>query len=84
MLEKLRQRMEKARDLAQDAATKVLVEKVSEEVFNYRYNTCSGCDKLYKLTDTCKVCGCFMKVKAWMPRQACPINKWPSVTINKE
>lgn len=78
MLEKLKQKMEQARDAAQQAAASALTHKVSKEVYNYRYNTCSGCEKLYKLTDTCKVCGCFMKVKAWMPNQSCPIGKWPA------
>lgn len=76
MLEKLKQSMERARDAVQEAAAKTLSDKVSEEVYNYRYNICSNCDKLYKLTDTCKVCGCFMKVKCWMPKQECPIGKW--------
>jgi len=76
MLNKLKERMEKARDVAQEAATNLLSRKVSIEVQEYRYNTCSGCEKLYKPTDTCRVCGCFMKVKTWMPEQECPIKKW--------
>jgi rRNA maturation endonuclease Nob1 len=78
MLTKLKERMERARDIAQEAASNVLVYKVSAEVQAYRYNTCQGCEKLYKLTDTCKVCGCFMKVKTWMPNQECPLKKWPT------
>ena len=77
MLEKLKQRMEQVRDAAENTASSMLTNKVSEEVQQYRYNICQGCEKLYKLTDTCKVCGCFMKVKTWMPKQECPIGKWP-------
>jgi hypothetical protein len=77
MLEKLKQRMEHVRDAAENAASKMLVDKVSEETQEYRYGICKSCEKLYKPTDTCKVCGCFMKVKTWMPNQSCPIGKWP-------
>jgi len=80
MLDKLKKNMERARDAAQAIATSVLIHKVSEEVYNYRYNICSECPKLYKPTDTCKLCGCFMKVKCWMPQQACPAGKWPAET----
>lgn len=81
MLNKLKERMEQVRDLAQEAAAGVLIHKVSEEVQTYRYNICQSCEKLYKPTDTCKVCGCFMKVKTWMPNQECPLKKWPMAPV---
>jgi hypothetical protein len=84
MLDKLKERMEKARDAAENAAASILRNKVDESIQQYRYNICTGCDKLYKPTDTCKVCGCFMKIKTWIPNQACPLNKWPTVPVNKE
>lgn len=82
MLEKLKQRMEQVRDAAEDAASKMLIDKVSPETQQYRYDICKSCEKLYKPTDTCKVCGCFMKVKTWMPHQSCPLGKWPSEIKN--
>lgn len=82
MLEKLKQRMGQTRDAVQEIAANALSDKVSEEVYIYRYGICSDCDKLYKPTDTCKLCGCFMKVKCWMPHQSCPIGKWPSKIKN--
>ena len=77
MLNKLKEKMEQLRDAAENAATSVLVSKVSTEVQEYRFNICQGCDRLYKPTDTCKACGCFMKVKTWLPNQECPLKKWP-------
>jgi len=80
LLNKLKERIEKARDVAENAAAKLIVIRVHEEVQKERYDICQGCEKLYKLTDTCKVCGCFMKVKTWMPNQECPLKKWPKAT----
>lgn len=77
MLDKLKQRMENVRDSVQAAGATLLTRKVDPETQAYRYNICQGCEKLYKMTDTCKVCGCFMKVKTWMPNQECPLKKWP-------
>jgi rRNA maturation endonuclease Nob1 len=79
MLEKLKQRMEQVRDKGEDVAIGLLTNKVSDDIQKYRYDICQGCEKLYKPTDTCKMCGCFMKVKTWMPLQKCPIDKWPTV-----
>lgn len=84
MLDKLKQQMEKVRDSAEGIAANMLTNRVSEETQQYRYNICRDCDKLYKLTDTCKVCGCFMKVKTWMPQQSCPLKKWPIAPVSTD
>jgi rRNA maturation endonuclease Nob1 len=76
MLEKLKNRLENIRDTTQNLSASLLIDKVSDEIQAYRYNICQECPKLYKPTDTCKVCGCFMKVKTWMPNQSCPLKKW--------
>jgi rRNA maturation endonuclease Nob1 len=76
MLEKLKNRLENIRDTTQNLGASLLTDKVSDEIQAYRYNICQECPKLYKPTDTCKVCGCFMKVKTWMPKQSCPLKKW--------
>ena len=76
MLSKLKERMAQARDAAQATAANMLASRVSPEVQEYRYSMCQACEKLYKPTDTCKACGCFMKVKTWIPQQTCPLKKW--------
>lgn len=80
MLEKLKQRLEYVRDLAEYAAAEAFVgNKVSTEIHEFRYAICQECPFLYKPTDTCKKCGCFMKIKAFMPKHSCPIGKWPAI-----
>jgi len=79
MLDKLKQKMEEVRDAAQAASASLLSQKVDPEIQLMRYNICQECPHLYKPTDTCKKCGCFMKVKTWMPKQSCPIKKWIAV-----
>lgn len=83
MLNKLKDKLSSIRDASQAAAAEVLRHKVSPEIQAYRYGICQSCEKLYKPTDTCKACGCFMKVKTWMPGQKCPLNKWLAVEINQ-
>lgn len=78
MLNKLKERLEHVRDAAENAAASILTKKVNIEVQQHRYSICQECPKLYKPTDTCKVCGCFMKVKTWIPNQECPLKKWPT------
>lgn len=58
--------------------------KVSPEIQKERYDICLGCDKLYKPTSSCRVCGCFMQLKTWMPEQRCPLNKWLEVSAMEE
>ena len=52
------------------------IEKLSEEVANKRLDICLGCDRLIKLTNQCKECGCFMNLKTKLPNATCPIGKW--------
>jgi rubrerythrin len=73
MLNKLQEKLKAAAEAAKDLPEMI---KVPEEVQAERFSKCEGCEKLYRPTYTCKVCGCFMKVKTWMPSQACPIGKW--------
>lgn len=58
--------------------------KVSPEIQKERMDTCLACEKLYKPTSTCKVCGCFMQVKTWLPEVKCPIDKWPAVKVEED
>ena len=52
------------------------IEKLPKIDFNKRLNICLGCDRLIKLTNQCKECGCFMDLKAQLPHATCPIGKW--------
>lgn len=83
MLDKLKEKMESLRNTTEDAAVQMLTDKVSPEIQEMRFNTCLSCEKLYKPTDTCKVCGCFMRIKTWMPSVSCPLNKWGIDTSSK-
>lgn len=49
---------------------------VDEDTRNRRYTMCLDCDRLLKLTRTCKECGCFMSMKTWLKGAYCPIGKW--------
>jgi len=74
MLSKLKQRVESYRSGMNNID--LIPNKVSQEIHDHRWNICSTCDKLWKPTSSCKVCGCFMKIKTWMPNQRCPLDKW--------
>lgn len=47
-----------------------------KETRTERFEICKSCEHLFKLTNTCKKCGCFMKAKTWLASAKCPINKW--------
>ncbi len=45
-----------------------------------RLLTCQFCPHMKKIPiagPQCRLCGCFMKVKARLPDATCPANKWP-------
>lgn len=48
----------------------------TSEIRNNRLDICMSCDRLFKLTKTCKECGCFMGLKTWLKYDSCPLNKW--------
>ena len=77
MLNKLKERLEVLRNKTEELAAEVFLEyKVPDHIQQERYSVCQSCEHLYRPTDTCKKCGCFMQVKTWMPNQSCPIKKW--------
>lgn len=76
MAEKIAARIEQT---AADALESINV-KVKGHIQKERYDICLSCDKLYLPSKTCKVCGCFMNIKTWMPKQSCPLKKWEAVT----
>jgi len=52
---------------------------VDEETFAYRLGICRECPEYFKFTGNCKVCGCFMRVKASIGTLKCPLNKWRAI-----
>ena len=47
-----------------------------EDIVNKRLDICKGCEFLFKPTNTCKKCGCFMDVKTKIATSSCPVGKW--------
>ena len=53
------------------------MKRVTADVQQKRLRTCATCE--HHTGVRCKLCGCFTNVKAWLPHEDCPINKWPKV-----
>ena len=55
---------------------------VSDAEYNYRLDVCEGdekyppCEKYKDSTQQCMACGCFLKAKANLQGESCPLNKW--------
>ena len=47
-----------------------------DELAAYRLEICKGCEWFRPKTQTCKKCGCFMKLKTTLEKAKCPIGKW--------
>lgn len=47
-----------------------------EELVNSRLKICRGCEFFRPKTETCRKCGCFMKLKTMLENAKCPIDKW--------
>lgn len=75
---KLAEKMKKVRDAVEQTAINAIPEsaKVPEEISQSRWDICSNCEFLYKPTNTCKKCGCFMVLKTTLKAASCPIKKW--------
>jgi rRNA maturation endonuclease Nob1 len=48
----------------------------SQELFTVRMNICGVCRYHDEDSDTCEVCGCFLKIKARMKHEHCDLKKW--------
>jgi tetratricopeptide (TPR) repeat protein len=48
---------------------------VSPAMQQKRLRVCTTCE--HHTGVRCKICGCFTSVKAWLPHENCPIEKWP-------
>ncbi len=49
---------------------------VDGDVKESRLRICRACPEFAKTTATCKVCGCFMKIKTTLKTANCPKDKW--------
>ena len=50
---------------------------VTDEVYNDRLNICKECVYYFRPTGSCKVCLCFMSIKARISMMECPQKYWP-------
>ena len=50
--------------------------RVDPVVRDERMAVCQKCPRLFKLTHTCKECGCFMALKTKLKDATCPLGKW--------
>lgn len=57
---------------------------VPQGVYDWRYETCKGCEFFSKATKTCTKCHCFMKVKCAMGHAFCPEDKWGQYDLELE
>jgi hypothetical protein len=80
---KLKEKMMALKDATQAKAVELLPDKVPTEIQQQRWDTCNSCEKLYRPTSTCKICGCFMQVKTHLASSKCPIDKWGRVEPNQ-
>jgi hypothetical protein len=53
---------------------------VKENIYKDRINICKGCTYYFKLTGSCRVCKCFMKIKARIAPMSCPKGYWNKTT----
>jgi len=47
-----------------------------EDLAQYRLEICKQCKFFREHTQTCRKCGCFMKLKIKLEKAKCPIGKW--------
>ena len=48
----------------------------NDEIVKSRLEICKACDYFRPKTETCRKCGCFMKLKTTLENAKCPIGKW--------
>jgi hypothetical protein len=47
-----------------------------EDLVKSRLEICRACEFFRPKTETCRKCGCFMKLKTMLEKARCPIDKW--------
>ena len=59
------------------AVKKNVVRRIaSTEVISTRLEICNSCEHLFKPTNQCTQCGCFIEAKVRLKGSSCPIDKW--------
>ena len=48
----------------------------NDEIVKSRLEICKTCDYFRPKTETCRKCGCFMKLKTKLENAKCPVGKW--------
>ena len=56
---------------------------VPNEVYKDRMAICKECTHYFKPTGSCKICKCFMKIKARIGSQECPQKYWAKTSEMK-
>lgn len=83
----LRERILNARDAAQRVITRALhgdSVAVSKDEAEKRLAICQQCE-FYRTSDgACSECGCFIRLKAKLASEACPLNKWSAEEVEQE
>lgn len=77
-LEKLRTKIEKINKSFERSLPEIVVDV---SIRTERLSICESCEKFNPKIRNCRMCGCFMDLKTWLPKQKCPMNKWGVVTV---
>lgn len=84
MFDALKKKLSAAKTQVSDMSEELMSHiKVSEEVRTERLDVCKTCDQFHK-SEFCKLCGCYMPAKSWLPHSSCPMKKWLPIQISKE
>jgi len=54
----------------------LMISIATKDLYKERISICKSCEHYSKLTMQCKVCKCFMFVKAKIVDTNCPLEKW--------
>ena len=76
IIERMKQLADEANKKMEEVYTSTQQIFVPDHIAEERLNICLSCEKLYKPTKSCKLCGCFMIAKTKLANQACPVKKW--------
>lgn len=72
-LDKLKNRIVEVEKAAADV---IQGNYVTAEIKMHRLSICNNCEYLFRATNSCKKCGCFLPAKSALKSSACPIDKW--------
>lgn len=83
---------EQVREFLASTATFLIngAQQTAKELYDERLAICDSCEELKRGTvfgvarlpqlDSCKQCGCYVRLKAAFPHEACPVGNWQAVT----